>query len=241
MSTTDSFSDTKDVAKDHAQQAAQAVQARTGEVAGHAKEATHDVAATAAEQVGNVKQETVRQTRNLLSEASSQLSTQAGEQTQRLTQLLRELADELKQMASAGNGGQASELAHQASERAHQAAAYLEGRQPGDLVEDVRSYARRRPGAFLAGAALLGLAAGRVGRGVKAANDAAPQTPPPVAPPTNYNYLPPPPEAIDLSGDQNMGLSSSSGPAEVNDALTGTIDEPLYASHNAGYQTGYQP
>ena len=133
MSTTDNFSDTKDVAKDHAQQAAQAVQARTGEVAGHAKEATQDVAATAAEQVANVKQETVRQTRNLLSEASSQVSTQAGEQTQRLTQLLRELADELKQMASAGNGGQASELAHQASERAHQAASYLEGRQPSEL------------------------------------------------------------------------------------------------------------
>jgi len=119
---TDNLNDTRTVAIDHAQQAAEAAQARTGEVAGHAKEATQDVATTAVEQGGTVKQETVRQARNLMSEATSQVSSQAGEQTQRMTGLLRELADELHQMASSGNGGYASELAYQASERAHQAA-----------------------------------------------------------------------------------------------------------------------
>ena len=174
MSTTDNLNDTREIAKEHAQEAAEAVQARTGEVAGHAKEATQGVATTAVEQAGNVKQETVRQARNLMSEAGSQVSTQAGEQTQRMTGLLRELADELHQMASSGNGGYASELAYQASERAHQAAGYLEGRQPGDLLDDVRHYARRRPGTFLVGAALLGLAAGRLGRGVKDAGGSSP-------------------------------------------------------------------
>ena len=221
MSTTDSISDTKDVAKDHAQQAAHTVQARTGEVAGHAADATKDVAATAADQVGNVKDETVRQARNLVSEASSQVSSQAGEQTQRLTGLLRELGDELKQMAAAGNGGPAAEAAHQVSDRAHQAASYLDGREPADLLDDVRSYARRRPGAFLAGAAVLGLLAGRVGRGVKDAPSADP-APAPV-PPLGQTF---PAPALDLR-DQNMGLSSNSGPTQVHEALAVPVGDPF--------------
>jgi len=98
----------------------------------------------------------------------------------------------------------------------------------------VRQYARRRPGAFLAGAALLGLAVGRLGRGVKDAGGSSPSLPPP--PPSGYGYEPPGPLAIDLSDDQNMGLSSSSGPAEVDEALTIPIDHPRYTSQNIGYQ-----
>lgn len=36
------------------------------------------------------------------------------------------------------------------------------------MVDDVESFARRRPGAFLAGAAVAGFAASRLGRGVQA-------------------------------------------------------------------------
>ena len=232
MSTTDSMSETTDVAKDHAQQAVQGAQDRTSEVAGHAKDASKDVAATAADQAGNVKDETVRQARNLMYEASDQVSTQAGAQTQRLSGLLRELGDELRQMASAGTGGNASELAHQAAERAHQAAGYLDGREPSDLLDDVRGYARRRPGAFLAGAALLGLAAGRLGRGIKDSGGEAPTD----AEPSSGTFPAATARSIDLSRDENMGLSSNSGQAEVNDAMAVPADQPLYASHTLGGQ-----
>lgn len=226
MTTTDSINDTKDAAKDHAQQATQAAQARTSEVAAHAKDATADVASTAADQVATVKDETVRQARSLVSEATGQVSAQAGEQTQRLTGLLRELGDELKQMAAAGTGGTASEVAHQASERAHQAAGYLDGREPSDLLDDVRSYARRRPGAFLAGAAVLGLLAGRLGRGVKDAPSSDTGTAPLTYPTTPVGSSTA--GSLDLR-DENMGLSSGSGQAQVNEALAVPAVDPLFA------------
>jgi len=154
MTTSDSASQVKDVTAEHAQQAAYGMQAR-------------DVASTAADQVQAVTSETVRQARNLLSEAKDQASSQAANQTQRAATSLRSLSDELRQMAWSGSGGPATELVHQAADRLEHGAGYLENRQPADLLEELRSYARRRPGAFLAGAAVLGLVAGRLTRGVK--------------------------------------------------------------------------
>lgn len=172
MSSSDELSAKKDMAAGHAQEAAGAAQQRAGEVASHAGDAAHQVASTATSQAQGVKDETVRQAKNLAAEASSQLGTQTAEQTQRLSGSLHDIGDELGQMAAAGSGGPATELAHQAAERAHRMAGYLDGRAPGDLLEDLRSFARRRPAAFLAGAAVAGLLAGRLGRGVKdAGND----------------------------------------------------------------------
>jgi hypothetical protein len=170
VTTTQDAAAKADIARSHGQQAAEDAKGRAAEVTHHAQDAAHDVAGTAAEQAQNVKDETVRQARNLVSEASSQLSSQAGSQTQKLTDSLRDLGDELRQMAESGSGGTASELVHQASDRVHQAAGFLEGREPSEILSDVRGFAQRRPGAFLAGAAVLGLIAGRVGRGVKDAS-----------------------------------------------------------------------
>jgi hypothetical protein len=57
-------------------------------------------------------------------------------------------------------------VARQAADRADRVADWLGEREPGDLVEEVRSLARRRPGAFLLGAALAGVVVGRLTRGV---------------------------------------------------------------------------
>jgi uncharacterized membrane protein len=46
----------------------------------------------------------------------------------------------------------------------------LQNREPADLLNDVRSYARRKPGTFLIGAAVLGVVAGRLTSGIKAAH-----------------------------------------------------------------------
>jgi len=172
VTTTQDAAGKADIALSHGQEAAEDAKGRAAEVTSHAQDAAHEVAGTAAEQAQNVKEETVRQARNLVSEASTQLSAQAGTQTQRLTGNLRDLGYELRQMADSGSGGTASELVYQASDRVHQVAGFLEGREPSEILDDVRAFARRRPGAFLAGAAVLGMIAGRVGRGVK---DAAEQ------------------------------------------------------------------
>src|SRR4051794_26869724 len=98
VTTTQDAAGKADIARSHGQQAAEDAKGRAAEVTQHAQGAAHDVAGTAAEQAQNVKQETVRQARNLVSEAGSQLSSQAGSQTQKVTENLRSLADELRQM-----------------------------------------------------------------------------------------------------------------------------------------------
>ena len=62
--------------------------------------------------------------------------------------------------------GMANDLAQQASSKIRDIARWLESREPADLLEEARSFARRRPGTFLAGAALVGLVGGRLTRGM---------------------------------------------------------------------------
>ena len=76
--------------------------------------------------------------------------------------------------AKGGQSGVATEVAQQAAERIHGAASWLEQREPADLLQAVRDFARRRPGVFLASAAAAGLAAGRLTRGATAAGPPRP-------------------------------------------------------------------
>jgi hypothetical protein len=62
--------------------------------------------------------------------------------------------------------GLATDLVRQAADRTNTAADWFSHRQPGDLLNEVKGFARRRPGAFLGIAAGLGLLAGRLSRGV---------------------------------------------------------------------------
>jgi hypothetical protein len=56
------------------------------------------------------------------------------------------------------------------ADKAREVAQWLDGRDPGSLIDEVRSYARRRPGTYLAIALGAGLLAGRLTRGLTAAS-----------------------------------------------------------------------
>jgi hypothetical protein len=134
----------------------------------HAREAGGQVAQTATDQARQVVAETGQQARDLLGEAQGQARDQASVQQKKAAQQLHTVADELGQMAdNGGQSGVATEFARQAANRAHGAASWLEQREPADLLDEVRNFARRRPGTFLIGAAVAGLAAGRLTRGLK--------------------------------------------------------------------------
>ena len=138
--------------------------ASVGQSAG---EAGSRVAQTAADQAREVASETAHQARDLFGEASGHVQDQASVQQQRAARQLRAVADELQEMAAkGGQGGVATEVAQQAAERIGGTASWLEQREPADLLQAVRDFARRRPGLFLAGAAVAGLAAGRLTRGM---------------------------------------------------------------------------
>lgn len=137
-----------------------------------AAQAGGNVAQTAKEQGREVAGEASRQARNLYGEARSQLAGQANDQQRRAAGGLRSLADEMRSMADqGGRSGPASELAHQAADRVHSVAGWLENREPGDLIAEVRNYARRNPGTFLLGAVALGVVAGRLTRNIAAVSN----------------------------------------------------------------------
>lgn len=137
------------------------------EVADTAKEAGAQVAQSAKEQVGEVTREAGQQARDLADQFRSEATEQAATQQQRAAGGLRSLADELSGMANRSEqDGPATDVARQAAGRLHDVAQWLENREPGEVLDEVRSFARRRPGAYLALAAGAGMLAGRLTRGL---------------------------------------------------------------------------
>jgi hypothetical protein len=153
--TTGSSSSTTDKAKDTASTAAD----QSKHVAGTAKDEALNVAGTAAEQARNVVGEARHQ-------VTTQLSDQATTGRDKLSETLRTLGDDLQQMAQ-GQGpsqGMATDLAQEVSDRVRALGSHLENREPGQLLDDARDFARRRPGTFLLGALAAGVVAGRMFR-----------------------------------------------------------------------------
>lgn len=154
----------------------------TGEVAkqearavGHdAKEGAAAVAETAKAEIQDVAGEAKAQAANLFAQVRGDVTGKARDQQQRAAGGLLSLAGEFDQMARQADGsGMASGLVQQVSGQLESAASWLESREPADLLDDVRRYARRNPGTFLGICALAGLVGGRLTRGLR--DDAADQ------------------------------------------------------------------
>ncbi|MBB2986794.1 hypothetical protein [Terracoccus luteus] len=155
------------------------VKEQGGRVAGEAAEGTKHVAGVAKDEAANVASAAGQQAKDLLSQARSQLTDQASTQQNAAASWLRDIADELGRMTSGDKGtqgtpasgesqtsGTATRLASQAGDRVGGIADWLERHEPADLLEQAQQFARRRPGAFLAVAAVGGLLAGRLTRGL---------------------------------------------------------------------------
>ena len=139
---------------------------------GHSSvQAGKHVADVAREQASGVAAEAGRQGRDMLQQAQGQLEEQAARGQQRLADRLLSLSDELRSMADAsGQGGMAAGLAHQVASRVGDAGQWLGDRKPGQVVDEMQSFARRKPAVFLTLAAGAGLVAGRLTRGLKDAS-----------------------------------------------------------------------
>ena len=147
-------------------------------VAGQAAGASQNVAATAKEEVANVASEVKTSTRDLMNQAKSDLTSQAATQQQKAAEGIHTISSQLRTMADAPDEqGVASDLIRQAADRSASVASWLEHRDPGSLLDEVKSFARQRPGTFLLLAAGAGMVAGRLGRSLQAgAPTAAPRT-----------------------------------------------------------------
>jgi hypothetical protein len=141
------------------------------EEAGHVQEAVGgaagEVLGTAKAQASDVASDVQHEARRLIGETRDQVGQQAAQQRDQAVNGLRSLGDELRGMAEHGSGWGA-QLARQGAGWTDRTAGFLDGRELGDILEDVRSMARRRPARFLLGAAVAGVVAGRLSRAMAA-------------------------------------------------------------------------
>ena len=167
-----------DDAKAKAGEVKDQVQGEAQNVKQTATQAGTRVAGTAKQEAANVAGEARRQAKDVLQQTRSQLTSQASTQQQNLASVIRTLGGDLSTMAGATEKpGVATNLANQASGVVDSIADWIEVREPADILSEVTSFARRRPGAFLGIAAVAGLVAGRLARSLKdeAADDSAAQ------------------------------------------------------------------
>ena len=142
-----------------------------GNIKDTAAGAASDVKDVAKGEVSNVASEAKYQAKNLVDQTRSELRGQVGNQQSLLASRLNSWASELGSMASkSDDSGPMTELAQEASRRVGEFSHWLDNHEPSDLLDEVKRFARRRPGTFLALAAAAGVVAGRVTRGAVAAN-----------------------------------------------------------------------
>jgi hypothetical protein len=122
-------------------------------------------------EVAHVADEAKYQTRNLLDQTRYELQGQVRYQQSSLASKLNGWASELGSMASKSDeSGPMTDLAQQASRRVGEFSHWLDNHEPADLLDEVKRFARRRPGAFIALAAAAGVVAGRLTRGAVSRN-----------------------------------------------------------------------
>jgi hypothetical protein len=141
-------------------------------VAEVAKNQTAQVASEAADAARNVANDVLRN----MSETARE---QGGTQRDKLVGSLATLTDDLSSMADQAPSGLAGDIARQAADQARALKSRLEDRDPGEILDDVRRFARQRPGVFLLGALAAGVVTGRLLAGARdgiAGAEAAPPT-----------------------------------------------------------------
>jgi hypothetical protein len=193
------------------------------------------VGQVAAEEAGHVAEEAMHQAHGLIEEAKGQLTDQSRTQRDRLVGTLRTFSDDLDQLTSGESApsGLASDMVRQVAERARQLCGQLDGREPAEILDDVRAFARRRPGVFLLGTLAAGVVAGRLARGAREGSGSSPAS--------NTASLPTPSDTAattDVAADTSYGATTA-GLASADPGLAGTspatvVEEPVVATPMSG-------
>lgn len=120
------------------------------------------------------------QARQLYTQTQRELRDQADVQQQRVASGLRSVSSELESMSeNSQEQGVAADLVRQVAGRLSGAASWLGERDPASVLDEVKRYARRKPGTFIAVAAIAGVVVGRLTRALAAnASDASDQAGP---------------------------------------------------------------
>jgi hypothetical protein len=136
-------------------------------VAHETKDEAASVARTAQHEAGRVADEVRHQTRDLVEDARHELHQQARTQTEHLGGAMSSLGERMHALAEGRpeDAGQVQDVAHRIADQVEHLAHRVDELGFDGAVSELQRFARRRPGAFLAGAAALGFAASRLARG----------------------------------------------------------------------------
>ena len=129
-----------------------------------AKEQTKAVAQTAQEQARTVGAEAQHHARRVMRDTGGEVEVQLDQRVRQLTQTARSSSDELRALAEGrtDDAGRMGEFATQAARTLSSWSDRAEELGPRGLADEAARLARRRPLAFLAGAAAAGFLIGRV-------------------------------------------------------------------------------
>jgi hypothetical protein len=135
-----------------------------------AASAASDVAGTAKQQASQVAGEAVNQLRSLTDDARNQAAQQVSGATDKLSTTVRSFAGELRDLGQgkSDGSGTVAGLVAQLADKGEQLADQISEKGPGGLVQDLRSFAARKPGTFLLGALAAGVVTGRLVKGATA-------------------------------------------------------------------------
>jgi hypothetical protein len=232
----------KDTAVEQGQHVAGVAKEQAGAVKDTAVGEVQHVAGVAKEQATKVATEASTQVKDLLSEGLSEVRQAATSQQKRLAGGVHSLATELGTMASkSDNAGPLTNYAQQASVKAGELSHWLENAEPTEVLDFLRSYARRRPGVFLGASALAGVLVGRLTRGfVGNAKDASAPAlgssyaSTPSLPATDYST-----SSYDTTSGYQSGTSTGSGVGTGYTADPTYSGEPSYLGTETGGTTDY--
>jgi hypothetical protein len=162
-------------AKVEAEQVKGAAVGGTKVVARTAKQDVRELAGTVRTQAEQVKGELAGQARGMLAETQGQLQAQADLQASRLASAIFQVGSQAVALSQGRpeEAGPLVDYAEQAATWLDERASYLEERGLEGLATDVVDFARRRPGVFLAAAAVVGFGVGRLLRSGAVSTDGA--------------------------------------------------------------------
>lgn len=137
--------------------------AGSGQVSDTARAAAGDIASSAKDQARSLTDEARTEAEYLTGDVRDRLQEEARSQTRRASENLRQWSQDLDSMADRYESqSPVPGVVHQVAQSGIGAADYLDDKGVDGLVEEVKGFARRRPLAFLTGAAIVGFAIGRV-------------------------------------------------------------------------------
>ena len=147
----------------HSQDGAGGPDSGGGQKTEAARAAAGEVASTAKEQARSFAGEARSETGHVMNDVQGRLREEAEDQTRKASGNLRQWSQDLESMAeNADTDSPVGDVVRQVAEGGRGTADFLDDRGVDGLLEETRGFARRRPVAFLVGAAVAGFALGRV-------------------------------------------------------------------------------